>query len=171
MVKEIEELRKQVILEKVKLPSRIKEEDIIEDLAKRLRGYSDDIVASDIKEWKRVPAPKQMKRVSITITFHDESKSQKLLEKAERTHRGHELSRSLSKEEKEQNRLQWEQLMHKNMLDPDNTKVWLPEFYQGVILIINEYPDTLNRRQIMKEVVTARIKGEAYMQMIPDPPL
>ena len=154
----------------MKLPSRIQEEDIIEDLAKRLRVYSNDIVASDIKEWKRVPAPKQMKRVSITITFHDESKSQKLLEKAERTHRGHELSRSLSKDEKEHNRVQWELLNCKNMTDPDATKVWLPEFEKGVIVKINEYSDTLNRRQIMKEVVTARIKGEEYMQMIPDPP-
>ena len=160
-----------MILEKVKLPSRIKEEDIIEDLARRLRGYSDDIVASDIKEWKRVPAPKQMKRVSIIITFHDESKSQKLCENAERTHRGHELSRSLTKEEKEHNRQQWDLLNSKNMTDPDKTKVWLPEFEEGVIVKINEYPDTLNRRQIMKEVLSARIKGQEYMQMIPDPPL
>jgi hypothetical protein len=160
-----------VILEKVKLPSRIKEEDIIEDLARRLRGYSHEIVASDIKEWKRVPAPKQMKRVSITITFHDESKSQKLCEMAERTHRGHELSRSLSKNEKEHNRLQWELLNSKNMLDPDNTKVWLPEFEKGVIVKINEYTDTLERRQIMKEVFNRRMQGKEYMQMIPDPPL
>ena len=160
-----------MILEKVKLPSRIKEEDIKEDLARRLRGYSDDIVASDIKEWKRVPAPKQMKRVSITITFHDKSKSQKLCEMAEKTKRVHELSRSLSKEEKEHNRLQWNLLNSKNMTDPDTTKVWLPEFEKGVIVKINEYPDTLNRRQIMKEVVTARITGKEYMQMIPDPPV
>ena len=103
-----------MFLEKVKLPDGIKEEDITEHLAKHLRGYSDDIVASDIKEWKTAPAPKQMKRVSITITFHDESKSQKLLEKAERTHRGHELSRSLNKDEKEHNRLQWELLNKQN---------------------------------------------------------
>ena len=165
----------------MKLPDRIKEEDITEDLARRLRGYSDDIVASDIKEWKRAPAPasytlwhcpapKKTKRVSITITFFEESKAQKLCENAERTHRGHELSRSLTKEEKEHNRQQWDLLNSKNMTDPDKTKVWLPEFEKGVIVKINEYPDTLNRRQIMKEVVTARIKGEEYMQMIPDPP-
>ena len=159
-----------MILEKVKLGSRIKEEDIIEDLARRLRGYSDDIVASDIKEWKRVPKAKQMKRVSIIITFHDESKSQKLLEKAERTYRGHELSRSLTKEEKEHNRQQWKLLNSKNMTDPDTTKVWLPEFEKGVIVKINEYPDSLDRRQIMKEVVKARINRKEYMQMIPDPP-
>ena len=160
-----------MILEKVRLPTSIKEEDITEDLAKRLRGYSDDIVASDIKEWKRAPAPKQKKRVSITITFHDESKSQKLCEMAEKTHRGHELSRSLTKEEKEHNRQQWNLLNSKNMADPDTTKVWLPEFEKGVIVKINEYTDTMDRRQIMKEVVNARIKGKEYMQMIPDPPL
>ena len=155
----------------MKLPSRIQEEDITEDLAKRLRVYSNDIVASDIKEWKRVPAPKQKKRVSIIITFDDESKSQKLCENAERTHRGHELSRSLSKDEKEHNRVQWELLNCKNMTDPDSTKVWLPEFEKGVIVKINEYPDTLDRRQIMKEVFDAKLKGKEYMQMIPDPPL
>ena len=160
-----------MILEKVKLPSRIKEEDIKEDLARRLRGYSIDIVASDIKEWKRAPAPKQKKRVSIIITFHDESKSQKLCENAERTHRGHELSRSLTKEEKEHNRQQWKLLNSKNMTDPDTTKVWLPEFEKGVIVKINEYPDSLDRRQIMKEVVKARINRKEYMQMIPDPPV
>ena len=159
-----------MILEKVKLPSRIKEEDIKEDLARRLWGYSIDIVASDIKEWKRAPAPKQMKRVSIIITFHDESKSQKLCENAERTHRGHELSRSLTKEEKEHNRQQWDLLNSKNMTDPDKTKVWLPKFEKGVIVKINEYADTLDRRQIMKEVFDAKLKGKEYMQMIPDPP-
>ena len=168
---EKEDLLKQVILEKVKLSTRIKEEDITEDLARRLRSYSNDIVASDIKEWKRAPAPKQMKKVSIIITFHDESKSQKLCENAERTHRGHELSRSLTKEEKEHNRQQWNLLNSKNMTDPDTTKVWLPEFEKGVIVKINEYPDTLDRRQIMKEVFDAKLKGKEYMQMIPDPPL
>ena len=146
-----------MILEKVKLPSRIKEEDITEDLARRLRSFSNDIVASDIKEWKRAPAPKQMKRVSITITFYEESKAQKLCEMAERSHRIHELSRSLTKDEKDHNRQQWDSLNSKNMTDPDTTKVWLPEFEKGVIVKINEYPDTLDRRQMMKEVVTARI--------------
>ena len=112
-----------------------------------------------------------MKRVSIIITFFEESKAQKLCEMAERTHQGHLLSRSLTKEEKEHNRQQWDLLNSKNMTDPDRTKVWLPEFEKGVIVKINEYTDTLDRRQIMKEVVNARIKGKEYMQMIPDPPL
>jgi hypothetical protein len=76
----------------------------------------------------------------------------------------------LSKDEKEHNRLQWETLNHKNTLDPDNTKVWLPEFKMGVIVKINEYADTLERRQIVKEVFNCRMQGKEYMQMIPDPP-
>ena len=152
----------------MKLPDGIKEEDITEYLARHLRSYSDDIVASDIKGWKRAPNPKQMKRVSITITFYEESKAQKLCEIAEGTHRGHELKRSLTKDEKEHNRQQWTLLSAKNMTDPDTTKVWLPEFEKGVIVKVNEYPDTLDRRQMMKEVVTARIQGKDYLHMIPD---
>ena len=56
-----------------------------------------------------------MKRVSITITFYEESKAQKLCEISERTKRVHELSRSLTKEEREQNSKQWIDLNSKNV--------------------------------------------------------
>ena len=162
-----------MILEKVKLATRIKEEDITEDLARRLRGFSDDIVASDIQSWKRVhnPAHKHHKKpkVSIIVTFHEESVAQKLCEISERTKRVHELSRSLTKEEREQNSKQWILINAKNMSDPPG-KVWLPEFQRGVIVNIKEYPDTLDRRQKMKDVVSAKLQGKDYLQMIPEPP-
>ena len=169
--KEKEEFERQVVLEKVRLPTRIKEEDVTEDLARRLRAYSDDIVASDIEDWKRAPIPKKIKRVDITITFYEASKAQTICENAERTKRSHEVSRKLTKEEKEHNRKQWLILNSKNMTDPDTTKVWLPKFEKGVIVKINEYPDTLDRRKIMKDVVNARLQGKEFLQMIPDPPL
>ena len=162
-----------MILEKVKLPSRILEEDITEDLARRLRGFSDDILASDIQSWKRVhnPAHKHQKRpkVSIIVTFYQEYTAQKLCEISERTKRVHELSRSLTEEEREQNSKQWIDLNSKNMGFPPG-KVWLPEFHKGVIINIKEYPDTLDRRQKMKDVVNAKLQGKDYLQMIPDPP-
>ena len=163
-----------MILEKVKLATRIKEEDITEDLARRLRGFSDDILASDIQSWKRVhnPAHKHHKKpkVSIIVTFHEESPAQKLCEISERTKRVHELSRSLTKKERDQNSKQWILINSKNMSDPNTDKVWLPEFHRGVIINIKEYPDTLDRRQKMKDVVNAKLQGKDYLQMIPDPP-
>ena len=65
-----------MILEKIRLPSKIKEDEITEDLAKRLRNFDEEIVASDIQDWKRIINPAKNKkqknpRASILITFHE----------------------------------------------------------------------------------------------------
>ena len=171
---DIELRQRQVILEKIRLPSKIKADEITEDLAKRLRNFDEEIVASDIEDWKRIINPAKNKkqknpRASILITFHEESKAQKLCENSENTKRVHELKRSLTKSETLYNNKQWGVLNAKNMSDPDTSKVWLPEFNKGIVEI-KEYPDSEGRREKMKEVPTARMIGKEFYSSIPDPP-
>jgi hypothetical protein len=102
--------------------------------------------------------------------LHEESKAQKLCENSEKMKRVYELKRSLTKSENLHNNNQWGLLNSKNMSDHDTSKVWLPEFNKGIVEI-KEYPDSEGeRREKMKEVVKARIMGNDFYSLIPDPP-
>ena len=170
-VEEREQCQKQVILEKVKFSTKIK--DKTEYLAKLLRDFSEDIVASDIEEWSIIynPAHKRQKnpKLSIIISFYEESIAQKLCEISEKTKRIQILKRSLTKAEERRNYDQWTLINSNNLTSPDKSRVWLPEFDKGVIKMM-EYPDSEGRRQQMKDVADAKIQGKDYLSLIPEPP-